>query len=190
MNEIHTSMGLREIAGKLAENEGDAMLKEIVEKYLVGMKQYDRGLISKFLNQYKFVAEHLEQSEEDNTVNSENEIGLKSHYVLVKKARLKTGSSNRDNTKYSIDGGTNYYGKNKIVREIIIRYLELHPQMTYRQLEQVFLDEMQGSYGVIRSLEELNDMRHDSKDLATRYLMKEEELLTTADGVRFAVCNQ
>ena len=34
------------------------------------------------------------------------------------------------------------------------------------------------------------EMEHDSKDLATRYLMKDEELLKTADDVRFAVCNQ
>ncbi len=76
------------------------------------------------------------------------------------------------------------------MREIIIRYLELHPKMTYRQLEQIFPDDMQGSYGVIRSVEELCEMGHDRKDLATRYLMKDEELLKTADDVRFAVCNQ
>ena len=32
--------------------------------------------------------------------------------------------------------------------------------------------------------------QYDSKDLATRYLMKDEELLKTSDNVRFAVCNQ
>jgi hypothetical protein len=62
--------------------------------------------------------------------------------------------------------------------------------MTYRQLEQIFPDNMQGSYGVIRSVEELCEMGHDRKDLATRYLMKDEELLKTADDVCFAVCNQ
>ena len=192
MSEIHTSMGLRDIAGRLAENDGDTMLKEIVENYLVGIKQYDRGLITKFLNHYKFIAEPLEQIDDnnENAVEKENEIGQQSHYVLVKKNRSKAGNNSRDNTKYSIDDGTNYWGKNRIVREIIIRYLELHPKMTYRQLEQIFPDEMQGSYGVVRSIEELNEMEHDSKDLATRYLMKEEELLTAADGVRFAVCNQ
>ncbi len=191
MNEIHTSMGLRDIAGRLAENEGDAILKEIVEHYLVGMKQYDRGLITRFLNQYKFSAQFICQEEETKEeISKENEIGQQSYYVLVKRARSKNGSNSRDNTKYSIDGGTNYFGKNRIVREIIIRYLELHPKMTYRQLEQVFPDEMQGSYGVVRSLDELNEMEHDSKDLATRYMMKEDELLRTADGVRFAVCNQ
>ena len=191
MNEIHTSMGLRDITGKLAEDGGDAILKEMVEHYLVGMKRYDNGLVTKLLNRYKFIAQQLEQKEdEDDNADIENEIGQQSHYVLVKQPRSKNGSNGRDNTKYSIDGGTNYFGKNRIVREIIIRYLELHPKLTFRQLEQIFPDEMQGSYGVVRSLEELHEMEHDRKDLETRYLMKEEELLKTADGVRFAVCNQ
>lgn len=191
MNEIHTSMGLRDIAGKLAENEGNDILKEIVEHYLVGMKQYDRGLITKFLNCYKFSAQLIGREQPvDEESNIDNEIGQQSHYVLVKQPRSKNGTNGRDNTKYSIDGGTTYFGKNRIVREIIIRYLELHPKMTFCQLEQIFPDEMQGSYGVIRSLDELHEMEHDRKDLETRYLMKEEELLRTADGVRFAVCNQ
>jgi len=191
MNEIHTSMGLRDITGKLAEDGGDAILKEMVEHYLVGMKRYDNGFVTKLLNRYKFIAQPLEQKEDENdNADIEIEIGQQSHYVLVKQPRSKNGSNGRDNTKYSIDGGTNYYGKNRIVREIIIRYLELHPKLTYRQLEQIFPDEMQGSYGVVRSLDELHEMEHDRKDLETRYLMKEEELLKTADGVRFAVCNQ
>ena len=186
MNEIHTSMGLRDITGKLAEDGGDAILKEMVEHYLVGMKRYDNGLVTKLLNRYKFIAQPLEQKEdEDDTTDIENEIGQQSHYVLVKQPRSNKSSNGRDNTKYSIDGGTN-----RIVREIIIRYLELHPKLTYRQLEQIFPDEMQGSYGVVRSLDELHEMEHDRKDLETRYLMKEDELLKTADGVRFAVCNQ
>ena len=190
MNEIHTSMGLRDITGKLAEGGGDAILKEMVEHYLVGTKRYDNGLVTKLLNRYKFIAQLLEQKEEVDDTDIENEIGQQSHYVLVKQPRSKSGSNGRDNTKYSIDGGINYFGKNRIVREIIIRYLESHPKLTYRQLEQIFPDEMQGSYGVVRSLDELHEMEHDRKDLETRYLMKEEELLKTADGVRFAVCNQ
>jgi len=190
MNEIHTSMGLRDITGKLAEGGGDAILKEMVEHYLVGTKRYDNGLVTKLLNRYKFIAQLLERKEEVDDTDIENEIGQQSHYVLVKQPRSKSGSNGRDNTKYSIDGGINYFGKNRIVREIIIRYLELHPKLTYRQLEQIFPDEMQGSYGVVRSLDELHEMEHDRKDLETRYLMKEEELLKTADGVQFAVCNQ
>ena len=190
MNEIHTSMGLRDITGKLAEGGGDAILKEMVEHYLVGTKRYDNGLVTKLLNRYKFIAQLLERKEEVDDTDIENEIGQQSHYVLVKQPRSKSGSNGRDNTKYSIDGGINYFGKNRIVREIIIRYLESHPKLTYRQLEQIFPDEMQGSYGVVRSLDELHEMEHDRKDLETRYLMKEEELLKTADGVQFAVCNQ
>lgn len=192
MNEIHTFMGLRDIAGRLADNEGDAIIKEIAENYLVCLKQYDKSLIAKFLNRYRFSAQLVDQEDnaKKNEISEDNEIGQQTHYVLVKQSRSKIGSNGRDNTKYSIDGGINYFGKNRIVREIIIRYLEQHPKMTYRQLEQIFPDEMQGSYGVVRSLDELNEMEHDSKDLATRYLMKDEELLKTADNVRFAVCNQ
>jgi hypothetical protein len=191
MNEIHTSMGLRDITGKLAEDGGDTILKEMIEHYLVGMKRYDNGLVTRLLNRYKFIAKPLDQKEDEtDNADIENEIGQQSHYVLVKQPRTKNGCNGRDNTKYSIDGGTNYFGKNRIVREIIIHYLELHPKLTFRQLEQIFPDEMQGSYGVVRSLDELHEMEHDRKDLETRYLMKEDELLKTADGVRFAVCNQ
>ena len=191
MNEIHTSMGLRDITGKLAEDGGNDILKEIVEHYLVGTKRYDSRLVIKLLNRYKFIAQPLEQKEGvDNNVDIDDEIGLQTHYVIVKQPRYRSNSNGRDNTKYSIDGGSNYFGKNRIVREIIIRYLELHPKLTYRQLGQIFPDEMQGSYGVVRSVEELHEMEHDRKDLETRYLMKEKELLKTADGVRFAVCNQ
>jgi len=192
MNEIHTSMGLRDIVGKLAIDDGNGILKEMVEHYLVGTKRYDCGLVNKLLNRYKFIAQPIVQDNDDENDDTDikNEVGQQSHYVLVKQPRSKNGSNGRDNTKYSIDGGANYFGKNKIVREIIIRYLELHPKITYRQLEQIFPDDMQGSYGVIRTVEELCEMEHDSKDLATRYLMKDEELLKTADDVRFAVCNQ
>jgi hypothetical protein len=191
MNEIHTSMGLRDITGKLAEDGGDTILKEMIEHYLVGMKRYDNGLVTRLLNRYTFIAKPLDQKEDEtDNADIENEIGQQSHYVLVKQPRTKNGCNGRDNTKYSIDGGTNYFGKNRIVRETIIHYLELHPKLTFRQLEQIFPDEMQGSYGVVRSLDELHEMEHDRKDLETRYLMKEEELLKTADGVRFAVCNQ
>jgi hypothetical protein len=155
------------------------------------MKRYDNGLVTRLLNRYKFIAKPLDQKEDEtDNADIENEIGQQSHYVLVKQPRTKNGCNGRDNTKYSIDGGTNYFGKNRIVREIIIHYLELHPKLTFRQLEQIFPDEMQGSYGVVRSLDELHEMEHDRKDLETRYLMKEDELLKTADGVRFAVCNQ
>ena len=192
INEIHTLMGLRDIAGKLAEDDGNAILKELVENCLVRMNGYDCRQVAKLLRCYKFVAIPLNQtsfSEDD--VDKDNENVQQSNYVLVKQPRSQKGNNGRDNTKYSIDGGTNYYGKNKIVREIIIRYLELHPKMTYRQLKQIFPDEMQGSYGVIRNIKDLQEMAHNRKDLKTRYWMKEEELLETkADGIRFAVCSQ
>lgn len=189
-NEIITAAGLQDITKELESNGGDDILRKMVSEYLTSVKGFDRGLVATRLKRYTFSATLNEDIPEETPDNTENEIGQNSHYVLVKRSRPNKATNGRDNTKYSIDGGTNYFGKNRIVREIIIRYLELHPKMTYRQLEQIFPDEMQGSYGVVRSVDELQEMAHDEKDLRTRYWMSDDMLLTTADGIRFAVCNQ
>ena len=189
-NEIITAAGLQDITKELKDNGGDDILRKMVSEYLTSVKGFDRGLVATRLKRYTFSATLNEDIPEETPDNTENEIGQNSHYVLVKRPRPNKATNGRDNTKYSIDGGTNYFGKNRIVREIIIRYLELHPKMTYRQLEQIFPDEMQGSYGVVRSVDELQEMAHDEKDLRTRYWMSDDMLLTSADGIHFAVCNQ
>lgn len=62
--------------------------------------------------------------------------------------------------------------------------------MTFDQLAQVFPDNLQGSYGVLRTLKTINDSNQDKKDLKTRYLMSEDMILMSADGIRFVVSNQ
>lgn len=172
MNEIHTSMGLRDIVGKLAIDDGNGILKEMVEHYLVGTKRYDCGLVNKLRNRYKFIAQPIVQDNDDENDDTDikNEVGQQSHYVLVKQPRSKNGSNGRDNTKYSIDGGANYFGKNKIVREIIIRYLELHPKITYRQLERNFYrceyyDGMRISHDSIPEGKHRYETRHSDNDV-------------------------
>ena len=91
-------------------------------------------------------------------------------------------------TKYSIDGGMNYFGKGKFVREIVAAYLSAHPSITFVQLEQVFPDELQGSLGVVRCLDDILDSNLKAPEV--RYVMDDDKILTTKDGVRFAVCNQ
>lgn len=80
-----------------------------------------------------------------------------------------------------IDGGMNYFGKGKFVREIVATYLSAHPSITFVQLEQIFPEELQGSYGVVRSLEDIFNSDHDLKDLKTRYVMDEDKILTTKE---------
>ena len=62
--------------------------------------------------------------------------------------------------------------------------------MTFEQLKQVFPDKLQGSLGVVRSLDDIYSSHWDQNDLKKRYFMDENKILTSKDGVRFVVCNQ
>lgn len=62
--------------------------------------------------------------------------------------------------------------------------------MTFEQLSQIFAGHLQGSYGVIRSVDSIDKSSHDKKDLRRRYVMSEDLTLQSIDGVKFVVCNQ
>ena len=89
-----------------------------------------------------------------------------------------------DNTQYSINGGS-FEGKRRFVHQLVKLYVEQHPSATFVELENVFSAELQGSYGVIRTL----DYIHNKGD-EERYFIKTDEILRSADGVVFAVSTQ
>ena len=89
-----------------------------------------------------------------------------------------------DNTQYSINGGS-FEGKRRFVHQLMKLYVEQHPSATFVELENVFSAELQGSYGVIRTL----DYIHNKGD-EERYFIKTDEILRSADGVVFAVSTQ
>ena len=76
------------------------------------------------------------------------------------------------------------------MREDVARFMEQNPSLTFEQLSQIFAGHLQGSYGVIRSVDSINKSSHDKKDLLTRYVMSEDLMLQSIDGVRFVVSNQ
>ena len=92
----------------------------------------------------------------------------------------------KNNTKYSFDGSINM-PKNRLVLAIVRRYLEDHPK-TYQELSNVFPKDLQGSHGVLKSIEDIEEKHY--KDSKKRYFMKSEESLITKDNVKIAVCNQ
>ena len=65
-------------------------------------------------------------------------------------------------------------------------YVEQHPSATFAELEQVFKSELQGSYGVIRTVDYIREKGVEEY----RYLMKADEVLRSSDGVTFAICSQ
>lgn len=91
----------------------------------------------------------------------------------------------RDKTQYSINGGS-FEGKRRFVHQLVKLYVEQHPTATFAELENVFPPALQGSYGVIRTVDYIREKGVEEY----RYLMKANEVLLSADGVTFAVCSQ
>ena len=90
-----------------------------------------------------------------------------------------------DKTQYSINGGI-FEGKRRFVHQLVKLYVEQHPSATFAELEKVFPPALQGSYGVIRTVDYILKQNFEGY----RYLMKANEVLCSADGVTFAVCSQ
>ena len=186
--EIHSTHQWEILEKGLNEN-ADLTIKNLIHDYLVTTKKCDGSVVDKHLETFVFQASPAHGTEkysvmEEPSVEEKNT----TRYVLKKQGRNR--SKGRDTTKFSIDGGVNYFGKGRFVREVVAAYLSAHPMITFSQLQQVFPDELQGSYGVIRNLSELHDSEHDREDLKTRYVMDEDKILSTKDGVKFVVSNQ
>jgi hypothetical protein len=90
-----------------------------------------------------------------------------------------------DSTLYSINGGKPL-NKRRFVHQLVKLYVEQHPNASFEKLEEVFPATMQGSYGVIRSIDYIQEKGYEG----SRYLMKDDELLRSSDGIIFAVCSQ
>lgn len=93
-------------------------------------------------------------------------------------------STTRDTTKYILDGKR--YGKNRLVLAVVRKYIESHPDISASQLMSVFDQSLQGSLGVIRTL---NDVKNSYVDYERRFFCKPTEIIhtTTEDCV---VCTQ
>lgn len=90
-----------------------------------------------------------------------------------------------DKTQYSINGSA-FLVKRRFVHQLVKLYVEQHPAATFAELEQVFRPELQGSYGMIRTVDYIREKGVEEY----RYLMRANELLRSADRVTFAVCSQ
>lgn len=84
-------------------------------------------------------------------------------------------STARDTTKYILDGKR--YGKNRLVLAVVRKYIESHPNISASQLMSAFDKSLQGSLGVIRSL---NDVKNSYSDYERRFFCQPEEIIHTS----------
>lgn len=91
--------------------------------------------------------------------------------------------------KYSLNGGEPQ-NKRRIVHSVVSLYMKLHPRVTWREMLDVFPKELQGSYGVINTVESIQYRIKKGFDDENRYFLGSSNQFTTIDGVEFAVCHQ
>lgn len=87
--------------------------------------------------------------------------------------------------KYSFNGGP-FLAANRFVLEVVRGYVKSHPELTYKELERIFPAELQGSSGVIRTLEYLRIKNYKGQ----RFFEDRNSIMRSADGIEFAVCTQ
>lgn len=80
--------------------------------------------------------------------------------------------------------------KRNSVLAVVKAYTNNHPRATYKELLRNFPDRLQGSYGVIKSIDEIDERRNRGQQVDNRYFLDPHDILTSADGVQFAVSNQ
>lgn len=154
----------------------DGMKMFLLEKYGNTFTEND---IVGMLASLKFSATPLDNQQ---TINDHIPIP-----IVPQKQVSKTINSKHkhDSTLYSING-SKPLNKRRFVHQLVKLYVEQHPKTSFAKLEEVFPATLQGSYGVIRSIDYIRKKGYEG----SRYLMKDDELLRSSDGIVFAVCSQ
>lgn len=93
-------------------------------------------------------------------------------------------SAGRDTTKFILDGKK--YGKNRLVLAIIKKYVAMNPDISAEKLLLTFDRSLQGSLGVVRTLE---DVKENCSDYKTRFFTAPDEIIHTSSK-DCVVCTQ
>lgn len=90
-----------------------------------------------------------------------------------------------DHTGYSLEGGE-FMGKNKFVYAVVSTYVRQHPEATFAEIEHAFPPELQGSFGVVQTMDFIKEKNFKGR----RYFKEPEHVLRSGDGIPFAVSTE
>lgn len=140
-----------------------------------------------FLNEYdgEMIDNVLQNISIKISPKNENEIQIpKIHIETSEQTEIK---SERDNTKYIINKNGKKLAKNKFVLEFVRLYLKENP-LTFAELKNIFVNEYQGSIGVINELEFVETKYANKSN--KRHFTGNENILTSNDNVKFVVSTE
>lgn len=163
-------------------------------KYIAFCKSLDRGY---WLNTHSSTTTKIEQmkqigeffgtdvvfdiEEKDNNEQSETASASGTNRYSNE---LATGRA-----KYSLNG-QEPQNKRRTVRAVVGLYMKLHPRATWSEVIEAFPKELQGSYGVVATVENIQYRIRKGFDDDKRYFLEPSRRFRTIDGVEFAVCHQ
>lgn len=122
---------------------------------------------------------HKEYSSNDINLSENNDATSFTAQDLEKKSRLKY-----------VFNGSQPMPKNRVVLYAIKQLLKDIPNTTYKELEEIFPRSLQGSYGVVETLDQIAKRKHNGQDIDKRYFLDAKDILVSVDGIKFAVCTQ
>jgi len=99
----------------------------------------------------------------------------------------------RDNGRYAING-KGRYPKNRMVLEVIRKYVSTHSDVTFSELRKVFPNSAHGTkraetfWGCFNLEDDARKLFNDTGH--ARHFLKDDELITLSDGSRIAVSTQ
>lgn len=94
-------------------------------------------------------------------------------------------ATSRDNSKYKFNGEE--YGKGPLVRAVVAKYVEDHPDTTHKQLKETFNDSLMRRFGVFANETEAKKLSGNKP----RYFLKPEQMIKLKGQKEpIAICNQ
>lgn len=80
--------------------------------------------------------------------------------------------------------------KNRAVYECVCEFIRQFPEATFAEISEMFPRALQGSYGVVRTIDDIQVRSAKNKTESARWFLEPEEILKSADGIHFAVSNE
>lgn len=136
--------------------------------------------IAKLLN---FNIEIIDDDNKEDNIKEEHEKNL---------FDIDNNESERSNKrkKFSLNNETENFCKNRSVHHVVKTYLNYMKDLTFQDIEEAFPKELQGSCGVIATIENIKERNFKNKTEKRCWFLDEDEILESSEGIKFAVCTQ
>lgn len=118
------------------------------------------------------------------TIEGNTEISSQSSSIS-----LSSQSETSSRTLYSLNG-TGQRNKRKTVLAVLRLYMDKNPRSTWNDVISNFPKGIQGSYGIVATLNQVEFRVRHGYDDDKRYFMEPQNILKTIDGIKFVVCHQ